>query len=347
MNADEILVRTFAEHEGETPDPEVVLADVHARLARRRRTVPILAAAATVAAIAIGASVVAGQRSTPAPPASTPTPTPTGANRTPSQPGPTPVDPLSALPAAAAAQATVGVDTTWLPPGTVKRTELAVFYGRQTRVYEITGPAGAPTYVELRLWTGSSLTPDQFLDASPHDLTLGGRAAREWAGSDLYVIVLRAPGGRVAQVNVFRPGDAARADLAATGRRIATSLRLDRAEPVRPEFRPTYVPKGLVVRSVGVRDLDGTSWALAAPHADPAGPYVALGLDKRTSSNSTVPGPMVSARPVRGHPAHVITDGDQISLWVDGLVRGKTLTVTTTRNLIPVAELYRIAEGVR
>ena len=52
-------------------------------------------------------------------------------------------------------------------------------------------------------------------------------------------------------------------------------------------------------------------------------------------------------RPVSGHPAHVITDGDQVSLWVDGLVHGRTLVVTVTGKLVPVAELYRIADGVR
>ena len=234
-----------------------------------------------------------------------------------------------------------------MPPGTAKQTELSVFYGRQTREYEISDTRGDTMYVELRLWTGTSLTPDEFLDPTPRDLTLGGRAAREWSGPDLYVVVLRVPGGRVAQVNVFQPGADGLADLAAAGRRIATSLRLDRTEPVHPEFRPTYVPPGLVVRSVGVRSLDGTNWALTRPNADVAGSYVGLGLDKRTGANPTVPGSTVEGRPVHGHPAHVNTDGDRVSLWVDGLVHGKTLVVAETGKLASVAELYKIAEGVR
>jgi hypothetical protein len=55
----------------------------------------------------------------------------------------------------------------------------------------------------------------------------------------------------------------------------------------------------------------------------------------------------VEGRPVHGHPAHVNTDGDGVSLWVDGLVHGKTLVVTETGKLASVAELYKIAEGVR
>jgi hypothetical protein len=197
------------------------------------------------------------------------------------------------------------------------------------------------------LWTGTSLTPDEFLDPQPRELTLGARAAREWSGPDLYVVVLRVPGGRVAQVNVFDPGANRLADLAAAGRRIATSLRLDRAEPVNPEFRPTYVPPGLVVRSVGVGSFEGTSWALTRPNADVAGPWVGLGLDKRTGTDSTVGGSTVPGRPVRGHPTHVNTDGDQVSLWVDRLVHGKTLVVTVPGKLVSVPELYKIADGIR
>jgi hypothetical protein len=349
MKADEVLTRTFAEHDHPTPDPEAVLAAVHAGLARRRRTMPLVAAAATAAAVAIGASVLVGvQRQSGPPPAAPSTPTPTAVIQSPGQPAPTPVDPLSRLPLPVAANATVGIDTRWLPPGTAKQTDLSVFYGRQTREYEVDG-GGSTTDVELRLWTGSSLTPDQFLDAKPRDLTVGGRAAREWAGTDLYVIVLRVPGGQVAQVNVFwlggaKPGTDA---LAATGRRIAESLRLDRAEPVRPQYRPTYAPKGLVVRWVGVRDLDGTNWALSKPDADTADPGVVLALDKRTGANPTVGGSAVPGRPVRGHATHVNTDGDRVSLWVDGLVHGQTLVVIDDRGLVPVSELYKIADGVR
>jgi hypothetical protein len=348
MTTDEILARTFADHEADAPDPEAVLADVHTRLTRRRRTAPVLAAAATVAAIAIGASVLVGvQRRSPAP-ASTPTPAaPTSTYRPPqipSQPTPTPVDPLSTQSPGAAARATVGIDAGWLPPGKAKQTGLYYSYGRQQREYDIDGPT---THVELKLWTGTSLTPDQFFDPAPRDLTLDGQPAREWSGPDLYAVVLRVPGGRVAQVNVMAAGRGDQAGLAATGRRIAESLRLDRADPIRPEFRPTYAPHGMVVRSISVRDLDGTQWVLAGPHADPAGPGFVVTEDGRKATSSSVGGSPVPGRPVQGHPTHVFTEEHRVSLWVDGLVHGKSLVVIDWDGKSPVAELYKIADGVR
>jgi hypothetical protein len=347
MNAEEILARAFADHEADAPDADTVLAEVRTRLHRRRRTVPAVAAAATVAAIAIGASVLVGeQRQTP-PPAAPATPSSTYLPpRVPSQPTPTPVDPLSTRPPAAAAQATVDIGTSWLPTGTATPTGLYYFYGRQEREYVVTDPGRPQLNIELRLWTGTALAPDQFLDAAPRDLTLGGRPAREWPGPGLYVVVLQVPGGRVAQVNVFSPGGRA-ADLVGTGRRIATSLRLDEATPIRPDFHPTYVPKGQVVRGVFVRPGDGTAWCLAAPHADPAGPGLVLVEENRKATDPTVGGSPVPGRPVRGHPTYLFTEQDRVSLWVDGLVHGRSLVVSDVGKRASAAELYKVAEGVR
>lgn len=344
MTTDEILARTFADHEGDAPDPAAVLAGVHTRLTRRRRTVPVLAAAATVAAIAIGASVLVGQRPHPGPPASSPGPTSTYRPQNPSQPTPTPVDPLSTQTPDAAARATVGIDAGWLPPGQAKQTGLYYSYGRQQRDYEIDGLS---THVELKLWTGTSLTPDQFFDPAPRDLTLDGQPAREWSGPDLYAVVLRVPGGRVAQVTITSHELSGQSELAATGRRIATSLRLDRADPIRPELRPTYLPEGLVVRGLFVRDLDGTSWDLSTPHGDPAGPAFVVTEDNRKATGSTVGGSPVPGRSVQGHRSYLFTEDHRKSLWVDGLVHGKSLVVIDWDGKSPVAELYKIADGVR
>jgi hypothetical protein len=43
----------------------------------------------------------------------------------------------------------------------------------------------------------------------------------------------------------------------------------------------------------------------------------------------------------------VITDGDQVTLYVDRFVSGNSLTITATNDLVPLAELYRIADGTR
>jgi hypothetical protein len=350
MNAEEILARTFAEHEEQAPDPEAVLADVHARLARRRRTVPVLAAAATVAAIAIGASVLVGQqRPAPGPPASTPSPTATGSNWTPPpNPSPTPPDPLATGSLADAARSTVAVDTTWLPPGTVKDFALGLFYGRQTRTYEVTGSDGSSTHIDLEVRPGSDLKTDDGIDNQPHDVTIGGRPAREFRAGEVYAVVVRLPGNRVAQVGVLPMGGGGTLDVAATGRRVAASLRFDRPEPIKPAYRPTYVPKDLVVRAVDRSDGLGTQWTLAKPDAQPQGPWVAVGQDPRPGTNSTLPQPVVDGRPVQGHPTHVVTEGGgQVALYVDRFVAGQSLTITVTNNLVPVAELYKIADGIR
>jgi hypothetical protein len=140
--------------------------------------------------------------------------------------------------------------------------------------------------------------------------------------------------------------------MAAIGRRVAMSLRFDRPEPINPEFRPTYVPKGLAVRSVGRSDTPGvpgsTEWGLATPDAPPEGPWVGLREDARSGTSPTLPQPVVSGRPVQGHPTHVVSDsGGQFTLYVDRFVSGKSLTITVTNNLIPLAEAYRIADGIR
>ncbi len=356
MNIEEILVRTFAEHEGQAPDPESVLADVHARLARRRRTVPVLAAAvaaAAVVAIAVGASVLVGRPdAAPAPAATDPTPsaTPTGVNQT-TPPDPTAgPDPLVKVPLAQVALSTVAVDTTWLPPGVAKKTEAGLFYGRQSRAYNVTDSAGRITRIDFEVRSGSTLRPDDGIDRGPaRDLTLDGRAAREWRPEDVYIVAMRLPGNRVAQVDVM-PLSGQTLDTATIGRRVATSLRFDRPEPINPGFRPTYVPRGLAVRAIGRFDPteDGVSWALASPDAPPEGPSVGIDVDSRPGTSPTLPQPVVSGRPVHGHPTHVVTEGSgQVALYVDRFVSGKSLTITVTNNLVPLTEVYKIADGIR
>lgn len=347
MNAEEILTRTFADHQDEAPDPEAVLADVHARLARRRRIIPVLAAAATVAAIAIGAIVLAGQRPAPAPPSGPAVPTVTGPSSTP-RPDPTPRDPLSAVPLAEAARSTVAVETTWLPPGSARTTALMLSYGRQLRTYDVTGPDQETVRVDLEVRAGSALTTVNADGAPSRDLTIGGRPAREFSQDRHYVVVERLPGDRVAEIRV-QPMPNSSIDLAAAGRRIAASLRFDRPEPVSPAYRLTYVPKGLVVREVGRSDaLGGTEWGLSRPRAPDTGPWVALGEDTRPGTSSSLPQPVVAGRTVQGHPTHLVTQaGNQVALYVDRFVGGNSLTINVTDGLVPVAELYRIADGVR
>ena len=75
------------------------------------------------------------------------------------------------------------------------------------------------------------------------------------------------------------------------------------------------------------------------------------GEDHRADPPGTdpnLPQPVVDGRPVPGHPTHVVTrSGDQLALYVDRFVGGRSLVITVTSGLVPVEELYKIADGVR
>jgi hypothetical protein len=330
MNAEEVLARTFAEHEGQAPDPETVLAAVHARVTRRRRTIPVVAAAAAVAAIAVGASVLVDQQA-PRPPAATPDPIPTE----------------------------ISVDTTWLPAGTARTISMSRSYGRQARVYSVTSSDGVVTTVEVQVGPGSSLAPTNgggggtALGFRPHDLTIGGRPAREWRNDtrhqdSLYTVVVRLPDDRVVQVAISVPvGVEGRGgSLAVIGRRVAASTRLDRPVPIDTDFRPTYVPSGLVVQGVSRLAETGTGWVLAAPRAAPVAPAVYLAQDPRAFDRTTT-ATVVDGRPVQGRPTYVITNDSGITLRVDGFRPGASIDITATRAAAPLDELYKIADGIR
>lgn len=339
MNAEEILRQTFAEHEALAPDAEATLAGIHDRLPNRRRIATVLAAAAVVALIVAGFSVLAAQqrRTTAPPPASTPTAT------VPAPAGPT----------------DVSVSSDWLPPGTVRTTMIQRYYGRQINSYSVTGSDGVPIAVELRVTPGSDLTPTNGGDGPPelgfrpNDLIIGGRPAREWRNDSghedsLYTVVMRLPGNRVAQVAISVPPsvEGRGAALADIGRRVAAALRLDRAEPIDPAYRPAYVPRGFVIQSVGRDDLNGTSWILATPRAVPDGAAVTI-IQDATFRSGVVPGTVAAGRTVQGRPTHVITDGATATLWIDLLRPGVSVRVTSEHAAVPLAELYRIADGLR
>ena len=166
-------------------------------------------------------------------------------------------------------------------------------------------------------------------------------------GVDVHTGVVRRPGNQVAEVTV-NPSGGPPADLAAARRRVAASLRFDRPEPVRPAYRLTFVPKGLVAghRPAGRDRGDPVG-------AGPGGRAAAGGVGGR--GRGPPPGrPPDPARadgrraPVQGRPTHLVRQGgDQVALYVDRLVGRNSLTLNVTGGLVPEAELYRIADGVR
>lgn len=343
MNAEEILARTFADHESLAPDVEATLAGIHDRLPHRRRSITVLAAAAVVVLIVASFSVLAGwQRPDPGPPASPAT-----------------------LTAAPEAEEMVSLDTTWLPSGTARSTRVQRYYGTQEHTYIVTGADRVPITVDLVLRPGSDLTPAGSgpppveLGYRQRDLRITGRPAREWENDTghqdtSYTAVVRLTDKQVTDVGVSVPlGKEGRgAALAVIGRRVAASLRLDRPQPIDPAYRPGYVPTGFRVSAVGRVDVLGTFWALTTPGAVPDGAAVTIqdvprGGASPASSGGAPPASAVAGQPVQGRPSKVVTDGATVTLWIEGLRPGLTIVISSTHAAVPLAELYKIADGIR
>lgn len=320
MNADQILSRTFAEHEHLTPDPEAVLAGVHDR---RRRVLPVAVAAVTVAAVAVGASLLVGRG--PAAPAP-------AVSRPPATTAPAVPDTLSVAPG-------------WLPAGKVYPVTQANSYGQQSRTYDIVTPDGAGMNVTIGLRPGTEL-PTENEHGTPRDVTIGGRPAREWSVAQYYTGAVRVPGDRIATVDVDdhdfdNSGPRPAAEVAGIGRRVLAGLRLDRPEPMDTTFRLTYVPAGLAVRAVSTYG-NTTRYELNRPDSSERDPGTVT--VEQEAVGPPAPPSRTPGRPVQGRPS-----------WVQDAGIGQQLVVTGPRPGLSVAlgpgaplpELYRMADGIR
>lgn len=327
MIAEEILTRTFAEHEHLAPDAEAVLAGIHDRLPRRRRLLIVAGAAAMVAAVSVGASVLVGTMRRPAPPPAAATPTPAPAAGRPD---------------------TIALTPGWLPPGVQHDVIVAKKLGSESRTLVVTASDGTRTGIELRTTAGTSLASQE--PGTPRDVTVNGRPGRLFVASDQAAVVFRASDDRVAGVRIEQAGHPG-AGFADTALRIAAALRMDRPERIDTGFTLRYVPAGLIVQGVfalPTSEASRSSWSLAAPGANQPIVMVTRYVSPWSEGDPIHSGPVTDGRPVQGRPTHVATaqQGGGPLLWVDRVRPGQSFVVTGTPGT-SLEELYRVAEGIR
>lgn len=345
MTADRILTETFAEHEHLAPDVEITLAGIARRLEDRRPAggrLAVAGAAATVVAVAVGASLLLGDR--PADPSRSPAASPTLT-------APLPVDTLKVAPG-------------WLPPGEVTPESVSTGYGVQTRLYQIARPSGMALSVLVGTSPGTELPTRSHIRTTARDLTVAGRAAREWSLPTEYYVVVALPQARLATVSLRSEGGDAAAELAGIGRQVAGRLQLDRPEPIDVSYELTSLPSGRAVMSVDVTLVDdegviagGTRYTVAAPTTTEEqrkrqSIYVAQ-YNRSFHTMEFRPQPPalpvrpVQGRPVQGRPTWIYsTDGSPV-LWVDEIRPGVSIKLSGAAPGTTFAELYRIADGIR
>lgn len=354
MNVETELVSTFATHEHLAPEPDDVLAAVHARVARPHRPGRPLAVAATVVVLSGGiAGAVAFTRgpatpSTGAPGASVPA-TPAA--------DPAPDAPVTTRPVVAGpAPLAMPFDVGYLPPGTVE------YIARRVNVsaLDTSGPpvldgeylltvttGGRRLDIDVQQMPGGLGTPT-FKSGPGAATTVGGRAAIESSvnsGPGGYEVYSLDPAGGLLYVNVANdPATTSAADpgtLATVGRQVAGSVTLPGTTTVTPTFGVGYVPAGLLVRGFDVEpaSADGT------PATTSYDIGTAAAQDPRISVFTGVSRPAgpTAGRPVQGHPTLYTDDAGYVTLVVTGAAGGSDVCISAR---LPLDELYRIGDGL-
>jgi antitoxin (DNA-binding transcriptional repressor) of toxin-antitoxin stability system len=334
MTPDDILTRTYAEHEALAPDAETTLAGILDRRPHRAGPVALLAAGVAVAAVVAGSTALLDRD--PSPVAG---PSPTGSDTTaPAYPAelvkvPLPVDGIA-------------LDPTWLPPGSRSDRQLGNAFGVQTYRLAVTAADGSSTGVSLDIRRAAGLAPPG-ASGPERDVTFDGKPAREWAGAGSHVLAWWADGDRMASVTVTAAGRPA-ADLAAVARRIATGLRIDRLRAIGAPYTVADPAGPLTVRSVS-RVVGGSSYTvLATAAAAPAEAAVEVAdLGTSWAGKDQRMWQPVRGRPVLGRPTWIYTGSSGQALWIDEVRPGRSLTLTATDRTVTLDQLYAIAAGVR
>jgi hypothetical protein len=232
-----------------------------------------------------------------------------------------------------------------LPPGTWHGDHTWNNFGVQTRAFVGVAADRSTTSVTLETRPGTALSTD-LVQGAGNGTTIGGRPARVWAERGFATVVFRPAGDRVAEVTVERAG-AAGPGLATVARQVAVALRFDRPERIDTDFTVTYAPRGLAVRQVDWGTTSATTYGMAGPTATQA--EVRVQENRRTWSQDTRPFKLraTRGRAVQGRPTYVYAAvGGGQTVWVDELRPGVSIMVGGASGT-PVAELYRVADGVR
>jgi hypothetical protein len=306
-------------------------------------------AAATVAAVALGSSLIGADQ--PAPRRTAPAASATAPAR---------------APVAAPAYTTIAPG--WLPAGRAQLVLASNGFGQDLRGYVVPAAGGPATSILVGATPGTAL-PNDYKRGSPRDLQIAGRPGREWSVDDWYYLAILLPQGRVATVDVDagrnggKGGDGSAAALAAIGRRVGAHLQTGRHDAIPVDFRLTYLPAGLVVQAVSWNSATGTDYTLAPPTGrtpDETYGYPSVG-EVQGSAKTNLKGkgngdkrrlPVATpGRPVQGHPTWVMHHPDVGGptypvLFIDSVRPGVSMVVSGGPVLTDLAELYRIADGL-
>lgn len=273
MNTEDLLTDLFARDAQNRPDPVAVLDAVHHRLGHQRpivgvRTVSAVAAAATVAAIAVGATMFtapSGHHSGPAEGAPTPTVTisapatqspsrsaaPTTVYPTPTAPTtvyPTPTAPTTVYPTPRWSAPTISVpggagrsystiNAGWLPgPATQNPTGTSNQAGFEERDWDVRVDGVA---MDVIIWIepGSLPARMQATGGKSHNrrVTVNGHAGREFRSTNITIIAFDLGNGTIAYVgpSVKQPtATVTSARIATIAAKVAENMQFHRHDPI-------------------------------------------------------------------------------------------------------------------
>ena len=317
---------------------------VSARRSRLRWAAPVLAAAAVVAAVAGSTAIIAnrGTASHPSAPQLQPVTSPTAATH-------------SAPPAVTATPVALPgpliLNPTWLPAAGQQVTA-SIGYGEQYRGYNL-HVDGFDLYVLLSL-TNATALPTNKKGGAPVDITVAGYPAREWAADHYYTLAVQINPHQIATVNLQATndtgGNGTAANLTAMGRHVATALCTDGNDALTPYYALTYLPPGTVVAYVDrYGTQEGSSYQLAPAHDSSTPRPTLASVTEVVGDPAKVhgPGQTTPGRQVQGHPTVVRHVNGGYGLTVLNFRPNISIDLYTGHGVSTLAELYRIADGLR
>ncbi|HEV2779847.1 MAG TPA: hypothetical protein VGX25_10660 [Actinophytocola sp.] len=331
------------------PDPAEVLRGVRRGIERRRRRRRNAGLATVLVIVAV--TVVASVATWPAGP----------------QPGAR-VIPVGDWPGT--------IELTWVPSGLVNHGVRSTVAGEDVYYGDSAG-------IGLRVFV-DNVDRTRNLDEPGWQRTeINGRPGREVSRDVRTMIVFRLPSGRWAELELLRysyersnqPG------LREDALRIAAGIRETTGRPQRIDFAPTYLPAGQriigLATSAQLPDGEGDIVCAAgslqpkAPkeyltegrivdHRRPAdlGPGLRISFHRRDPRSAGMPVAAGADRiaDIQGRPAYLypgsrtrlVVDGVNGGvLVVDALLDGEAFTMARPDGLVPVAEMIKVAQGVR
>jgi hypothetical protein len=235
----------------------------------------------------------------------------------------------------------------------VQQTGLSNGFGRQTHGYDVTATGGTSTHVLVSTEPGTAL-PTTYKLGTPHDLSVGGRPAREWSVDDWYYLAILEPDGQVVAVEI-RGGpnqgkglDGSAAALAAVGQKVGANLDLNRHDSINPSFGLSDLPAGVEVRAVSRDHQSGTTYTVASPRAQPPSQPTDYARVSEVAGTWASAGgnPALQGRLVQGHPTYVISGRAFPGLWIDSVRPGVSISIFGGPGVTTVADVYEIADGL-